>query len=89
MNTIWSFLAKKEAAQARPSQHLSKYHIVGNHMSRLNYNCQLYVIDGINLSLYDRRVCRNELAPYLHIEDATSTFCIGGSRLGDGIGLSL
>ena len=29
------FLAKKEAVQARLSLHLSKCHIVGNHMSRL------------------------------------------------------
>ena len=29
------FLSLKEAAQARLSLHLSKYHIVGNHMSRL------------------------------------------------------
>ena len=31
------FLSSKEAAQARLSLHLSKCHIVGNHMSRLNY----------------------------------------------------
>ena len=37
LNTIWSYLhvAWKEAAQARLSLHMSKYHIVGNHMSRL------------------------------------------------------
>ena len=29
-----------EAAQARLSLHLSKCHIVGNHMSRLNYIMQ-------------------------------------------------
>ena len=29
---------KKEAVQARLSIHLSKYHIVGNNMSRLNCN---------------------------------------------------
>ena len=29
------FLSLKEAAQARLSLHLSKCHIVGNHMSRL------------------------------------------------------
>ena len=28
---------RKGAAQARLSLHLSNYHIVGNHMSRLNY----------------------------------------------------
>ena len=28
--------AKKEDAQASLSLHMSKYHIVGNHMSRLN-----------------------------------------------------
>ena len=32
---IWSFQAKKEAAQAHLSLHLSKCHIVGNLMSRL------------------------------------------------------
>ena len=37
LDIIWSFLALKEAAQARLSQHLSKYRIVGNHMSRLIY----------------------------------------------------
>ena len=37
-NIIWSFLSKKEAARARLSLHLSKYHIVGNHMSRLKYS---------------------------------------------------
>ena len=31
------FLSLKEAVQVRPSRHLSKVHIVGNHMSRLNY----------------------------------------------------
>ena len=30
------FLSLKEAAQAGSSLHLSKYHIVGNHMSWLN-----------------------------------------------------
>ena len=34
-NSTWSFLAEKEAAQASLSLHLSKCHIVGNHMSRL------------------------------------------------------
>ena len=33
----WEFLRLKEAAQARLSLHLSKYHIVGNHMSWLIY----------------------------------------------------
>ena len=32
LNTIWSFKAKKEAAEARPSLHVLKCHIVGNHM---------------------------------------------------------
>ena len=31
------FLRLKEAGQARLSLHISKCHIVGNHMSRLNY----------------------------------------------------
>ena len=31
------FLSLKEAAQARLNLHMSKYHIVGNHVSRLNY----------------------------------------------------
>ena len=30
------FLSLKEAGQARLSLHLSQYHIVGNHMSRLH-----------------------------------------------------
>ena len=29
------FLSLKQAAEARPSLHMSKCHIVGNHMSRL------------------------------------------------------
>ena len=36
-NIIWSFWALKEATKACMSLHLSKYHIVGNHMSRLKY----------------------------------------------------
>ena len=35
---ILEFLSLKEATQARLSLHLSKCHIVGNHMSRLNYS---------------------------------------------------
>ena len=31
------FLSLKEAAEARLSLHLSKWHIIGNHMSRLKY----------------------------------------------------
>ena len=33
----YEVLSLKEAAHARLSLHLSKRHIVGNHMSRLNY----------------------------------------------------
>ena len=36
-NFIWSFYAWKEAAQARLSLHLSKCHIVANHMPRLKF----------------------------------------------------
>ena len=37
------FEASQETVQARPSLHLSKYHIVGNHMSRLvNDICNTY-----------------------------------------------
>ena len=32
------FLSLKEAAQARLSLHVSKYHVVGNHMLWLNYS---------------------------------------------------
>ena len=35
------FLSLKEAAQARLILHLSKRHIVGNHMSRLIYDFQI------------------------------------------------
>ena len=35
LNIILSFYAYQEAAQARLSLVMSKYHIVGNHMSRL------------------------------------------------------
>ena len=34
------FLSLKEAAQVRLSLHLSKCHIVGNHMLRLHYTCK-------------------------------------------------
>ena len=37
LTIIWSFWAKKEAAQARSSLHMSKCHNVGNHISRLIY----------------------------------------------------
>ena len=40
LNTVWSFQAEKEAAEARLSLHLSKFHIVGNHMSRLKFFLQ-------------------------------------------------
>ena len=36
-NIFWSLYALKEAAEARLSLHMSKCHIVGNHMSRLIY----------------------------------------------------
>ena len=36
------FLSFKEAAPARLSLHLSKFHIVGNHQPRLNYDLMLY-----------------------------------------------
>ena len=39
LNVIWSFYAEKKAPQAPLSIHLSKYHIVGNHMWRLIYIC--------------------------------------------------
>ena len=35
LNSIWRYYAYKEAAEAGLSLHLSKYHIVWNHMSRL------------------------------------------------------
>ena len=35
VNNIWSFYTLKEAVQARLSLHLSKCHIVENHLSRL------------------------------------------------------
>ena len=35
----FEFLSLKGAAQACQSLHLSKYHIVGNHMSRLIFAC--------------------------------------------------
>ena len=44
------FLRLIEAAQARLSLHLSKYLIVGNHMSRLNFG----------------NVCRSDLAGNTH-----------------------
>ena len=44
LNKIWSFLAEKEAAEARPSQHMSKCHVVGNHMPWLNYRIEEAVV---------------------------------------------
>ena len=35
--SIWCFYGWKEAAQAHLSLHLSKCHIVGNHMSQLKF----------------------------------------------------
>ena len=43
-NTFLELLSLKEAAQARPSLHLSKCHIVGNHMSWLNFIIRLEII---------------------------------------------
>ena len=40
LNSIWSFYALKEASQAHLSLYLSKCHIIGNHMSWLNYMCK-------------------------------------------------
>ena len=40
------FLSQKEVAQARLSLHVSKYHFVGNHMSRLIYYWCTYQLDG-------------------------------------------
>ena len=40
------FLSLKEAAQARLSLHLSKCHIVGNHMSWLNYVAYFVCVDA-------------------------------------------
>ena len=37
LNYWWGFYAKKNVAQADLSLHLSKCHIVGNLMSRLNH----------------------------------------------------
>ena len=39
-------LSLKEAAQARLSQHLSKCHIVGNHMSRLKCHLKQLLTTG-------------------------------------------
>ena len=36
------FLSLKEAAEARVSLHLSKCHIVGNHMSRLKFRLEQF-----------------------------------------------
>ena len=47
------FLNLKEATQARLSQFISKYHIVGNHMSRIIYpghNC-VYANSGWHLKI--------------------------------------
>ena len=46
---------KKEAAQAHLSLHLSKCHIAGNHMSRLNYFCIMhYYYNPIKYFLYTK-----------------------------------
>ena len=46
------FLSLKEAAEARLSLHLSKCHIVGNHMSRLIYQVVLQIYSFRILFLY-------------------------------------
>ena len=46
------FLSLKEAAQAHLSLHLSKCHIVGNHMSRPNYLVVLGLTFGLSLNLH-------------------------------------
>ena len=46
------FLSLKETAQARLSLHLSKCHIVGNHMSRLNYSLSKLVF--LHFSQYEQ-----------------------------------
>ena len=47
LNIVWSLLAKKGAAQACPSLHLSKCHIVGNHMSRLKSTTEPTVAEAV------------------------------------------
>ena len=48
-NIIRTFFDKKEAAQARLSLHLSKCHIVVNHMSRLTW---FRFVEGIRQTVY-------------------------------------
>ena len=47
-----AFLSLKGAAKVRLSLHMSKYHIGGNHISRLNYVSAPYDVmrqmDGLN-----------------------------------------
>ena len=41
------FLSLKEAAEAGPSLHVSKYHFIGNLMPRLDNYCQkLFIIES-------------------------------------------
>ena len=51
---------KKEAAQAHLSLHLSKYHIVGNHMSRLNYTFQEYHQNLLLVLIRLQTVCKGK-----------------------------
>ena len=46
LNIIWSFKAYEETAQTRLSLHLSKCHIVGNHMSMLICAWIIFCTDG-------------------------------------------
>ena len=44
LNINWRFWAQKDATQPLLSQHLSTYHLVGNHMSRLSFYCVLAIV---------------------------------------------
>ena len=52
------FLSLKEAVQARLSLHLSKCHIVGNHMSRLKYELLMLNLD---MSCFENSVNPDQL----------------------------
>ena len=49
------FLSLKKAAQACLSLHLSKCHIIGNHMSRLNY-VQGRLLPHVHMLVGDMRI---------------------------------
>ena len=76
LSIIWRSLAQKYTAQARLSLHLSKHHIVGNHMSRLICASVLF----LNLTPYCctwcYSVCLNQMCKPLFCINIYAYSCV-------------